>query len=518
MSRLGNLTGRLYRGEISIDFVSRKKLWYIISGCILVISILALGIRGLDYSIDFKGGSQWTVPATAQVTQTKLEQIVTNSGGVSASATEVQPFTGKAVDGTRDFWQVQAGQLPQPKAIAIGSQFSKDFNIPVKDVAVTTVGASWGSQVTDKAIEALIAFLIVIVIYLSIAFEWRMAASAFVALAHDIVITIGVYALTGFQVSPATIIGLLTILGYSLYDTVVVFDKVRENTAPLLGTRKTTYSKAANLALNQTLVRSINTSLTALLPVTAILVVGTLLLGNGELKDLALVLFVGMLSGTYSSICIATPVLADLKEREPQYKALAKQVALREAGGRGALRRAAKAGAAVGAGTSGTTVSGTEADGAATGGTANGGAANGGAANGGAARRGAAKAGAAKSGAAKSGAASNGGAAKSGAASNGGAANAGAANGGAAAAGVSAGGQGPGAAGPDPADADLADAAADEDLELDDALTGDEAVAAAQPAGAGQARAGGARPPGTRQQPVRRPASKRRPSGKKKRR
>ena len=206
------------------------------------------------------------------------------------------------------------------------------------------MGSSWGSQVSQKALEALIAFLIVIVIYLSIAFEWRMAAAAFVALAHDIVITIGVYALTGFQVSPATVIGLLTILGYSLYDTVVVFDKVRENTAPMLGTRKSTYSEAANLALNQTLVRSINTSLTALLPVAAILVVGTLLLGNGELKDLSLVLFVGMLSGTYSSICIATPVLADLKEREPQYKQLAKQVALRAAGGRAALRKASEGG------------------------------------------------------------------------------------------------------------------------------------------------------------------------------
>jgi preprotein translocase subunit SecF len=481
MSRLGNLTGRLYRGEISVEFVSRKKLWYIISGCILVISILALIFRGLDYSIDFKGGSQWTVPATAQVTQTKLEQIVTKGGGVSASATEVKPFTGKKVDGTRDFWQVQAGQLPNPKAIAIETKISKEFKIPVNDLAVTTVGASWGSQVTDKAVEALIAFLIVIVIYLSIAFEWRMAAAAFVALAHDIVITIGVYALTGFQVSPATVIGLLTILGYSLYDTVVVFDKVRENTAPLLGTRKTTYSKAANLALNQTLVRSINTSLTALLPVAAILVVGTLLLGNGELKDLALVLFVGMLSGTYSSICIATPVLADLKEREPQYKQLAKQVALREAGGRGALRRAAKAGAPVGAGASGTTAAGAE-----VGGAANGGAANGGAANGSAGRRSASTRGAAS-------------------------------NGGAAAAGVSAGRRGPGAAGPGPADAELTDVA-DEDLEPDDAMTGDEAVAAAQPAGAGQPRAGAARTPGARQQPARRPASKRRPSGKKKRR
>jgi preprotein translocase subunit SecF len=169
----------------------------------------------------------------------------------------------------------------------------------------------------------------VIVLYLSVAFEWRMATAALIALAHDIVITIGVYALTGFEVSPATVIGLLTILGYSLYDTVVVFDKVRENTAGLLATRRTRYSDAANLALNQTLVRSINTSLIALLPVVAILVVSVFLLGNGELKDLSLVLFVGMLSGTYSSICIATPVLADLKERQPEFRQLTKQIAQR---------------------------------------------------------------------------------------------------------------------------------------------------------------------------------------------
>jgi preprotein translocase subunit SecF len=167
--------------------------------------------------------------------------------------------------------------------------------------------------------------------------------AAFVALIHDLVIATGVYALTGFQVSPATVIGLLTILGYSLYDTVVVFDKVRENTAGLLGGAKSTYSQAANLALNQTLVRSINTSLIALLPVAAILFVGGGLLGAGELKDLALVLFVGMLSGTYSSIFIATPVLADLKEREPQYQALAKRVSVRASGGRAAKRAAAKA-------------------------------------------------------------------------------------------------------------------------------------------------------------------------------
>jgi preprotein translocase subunit SecF len=346
LSSIRNVPGRLYRGEVSIDFVGRKKLWYTISGAILLICIVALGIRGLDFSVEFKGGSLWTVPvATANQTST-LEKIVTNGGGVSASATEVQPF-----DGHPAFWQVQSGLLPTTTAVNIGSDLAAHYNLKPAAVSVTTVGSSWGSQISQKALEALIAFLVVIVIYLSIAFEWRMAAAAFVALAHDIVITIGVYALTGFQVSPATVIGLLTILGYSLYDTVVVFDKVRENTASLLGTRKSTYSEAANLALNQTLVRSINTSLTALLPVAAILIVGTLLLGNGELKDLSLVLFVGMLSGTYSSICIATPVLADLKEREPQYKQLARQVALRAAGGRSAMRKAAKAGASAGSGT-----------------------------------------------------------------------------------------------------------------------------------------------------------------------
>ena len=211
----------------------------------------------------------------------------------------------------------------------MAAALEKAFHIAQSSVSVQLVGPTWGSQITTKAIEALIIFLVVIVIYLSIAFEWRMAVAAFIALIHDILITIGVYSLTGFSVSPTSVVGLLTILGYSLYDTVVVFDKVRENTAGLLTTQRSTYSDAANLALNQTLVRSINTSLTALLPVASILFVGAGLLGAGTLKDLSLVLFVGMLSGTYSSIFIATPVLADLKEREPQYKDLAAKVARR---------------------------------------------------------------------------------------------------------------------------------------------------------------------------------------------
>jgi preprotein translocase subunit SecF len=335
MSRLGNVGGRLYRGEVSVNFVGRKRTWYSISGAILLISIVALLVRGLDFSVDFKGGAlfQFSAPS-ASVTQ--VQGAVTDAGVSGAIVQELSGSLGKS-------WQVQTPTLSSTQTNTVENSLVSHLGVNASKISVQFVGSSWGSQITSKAVEALIAFMIVIVIYLTIAFEWKMAVAAFVALIHDLVIATGVYALTGFQVSPATVIGLLTILGYSLYDTVVVFDKVRENTAGLLGGARSTYSQAANLALNQTLVRSINTSLIALLPVAAILFVGGGLLGAGELKDLALVLFVGMLSGTYSSIFIATPVLADLKEREPQYKALAKRVGLRASGGRTAKRAAAKA-------------------------------------------------------------------------------------------------------------------------------------------------------------------------------
>jgi preprotein translocase subunit SecF len=319
MSRLGNIGGRLYRGEVSFDFVGRQRLWYRISGAILVVSVAALLIFGLKFSVDFKGGSVYKFTAPG-ATQTQVSNTVTNAGG--GSTITVQQVGGKS-------WTVQTPVLKQKTQFRVQDAIHSRFHIPRNQVSIQSIGPSWGSQISQKALEALIAFLIVVVLYLSLAFEWRMATAALVALVHDIVITVGVYALLRFQVSPATVIGLLTILGYSLYDTVVVFDKVRENTAGLLATRRTTYSEAANLALNQTLVRSINTSLIALLPVAAILAVSVFLLGNGELKDLSLVLFVGMLSGTYSSICIATPVLADLKERQPDFRQLRKQIAQR---------------------------------------------------------------------------------------------------------------------------------------------------------------------------------------------
>ncbi|MGH3195320.1 MAG: protein translocase subunit SecF [Streptosporangiaceae bacterium] len=335
MSRVGQIGGKLYRGEVSINFVGRQRVWYAISAAILVISIVALLVRGLDFSVDFKGGAVFTFPASsASLSQV---QSAVDDGGVSGAIVQ-------QTHGQTSGWQVQTKALTGPETVKLETTLSSELGVNTNDISVTTVGPSWGSQISGKALEALIAFMIVIVFYLSIAFEWKMAVAAFVALLHDLVIATGVYALTGFQVSPATVIGLLTILGYSLYDTVVVFDKVRENTAGLLGGTRTTYSQAANLALNQTLVRSINTSLIALLPVSAILVVSTTLLGaNNELEELALVLFVGMLSGTYSSIFIATPVLADLKEREPRYQALAKRVAVRASGGRAASRATAKA-------------------------------------------------------------------------------------------------------------------------------------------------------------------------------
>jgi preprotein translocase subunit SecF len=336
MSRLGQMGGKLYRGEVSYDFVGRQRRWYAISGAILLISVLALFIRGLDFSVDFKGGAVFTFNASS-VSQTQVQNAITQAG---VDGGVVQQLTGRL--GNKS-WQVQTPTLTTQETYKVENTLTSTLH--AKNMSTSFVGASWGGQITTKAVQALIAFLIVIVLYLSIAFEWKMAVAAFVALIHDLVIATGVYALTGFQVSPATVIGLLTILGYSLYDTVVVFDKVRENTAGLLGGARSTYSEAANLALNQTLVRSINTSLIALLPVAAILFVGGGLLGAGELKDLSLVLLIGMLSGTYSSIFIATPVLADLKEREPQYQALAKRVSVRASGGRAAKRATARAGA-----------------------------------------------------------------------------------------------------------------------------------------------------------------------------
>jgi preprotein translocase subunit SecF len=222
--------------------------------------------------------------------------------------------------------RVQTDALTQAQQSSVEQKLATKFGVSVDSIDSQIIGPSWGAEITRKALYGLFGFIFVVMLYLAMAFESKMAIAAIVAVVHDVFITVGIYALVGFEVTPATVIGFLTILGYSLYDTVVVFDKVRENTKGIAASGKSTYSQAANLAVNQTLVRSFNTSLIALLPVGSILFVGAGLLGAGTLKDLSLALFIGLATGTYSSIFIATPILAALREREPAMQALAKRV------------------------------------------------------------------------------------------------------------------------------------------------------------------------------------------------
>lgn len=314
MSKLGQLGARLYRGEVSYDFVGRKKLWYTLSGVILVLAAIGLFGRGLNLGIEFRGGAEFQVVSTTEG--------VDRAKSVAIAAGIDNPIVTQLGNGTV---RVQTPELDELTRNQLVADLATEFSVPESEVRVQIVGPSWGSDITAKAVNALVVFLVLVSLFLAVAFEWRMAIAALVALLHDVVITVGIYALTGFEVTPSTVIGVLTILGFSLYDTVVVFDKVKENTRNIIRQNKFTYSAAANLALNQTLVRSINTSIVALLPVTAILVIGAGVLGAGTLRDLSLALFVGMLAGTYSSIAIATPVLAQLKEQEPEIKALAKR-------------------------------------------------------------------------------------------------------------------------------------------------------------------------------------------------
>lgn len=329
MSRLGDLGHRLYSGEVSYDFVGRRNRWYLISAGILLVALASLLIRGLNPGIEFEGGSVFDVP-TATGTVEEARDVATANGAVEPIVTELSNVSGRVI-------RVQAQDLSAAANTRMKEALAQEFDVSVNDISSRIIGASWGSEITKKALTGLIVFLVVITIFLSLYFEWRMAVAALVALVHDLVITVGIYSLVGFTVTPATVIGLLTILGYSLYDTVVVFDKVKENTRGLAATSRMTYSQAANLAVNQTLIRSINTSIIALLPVGAILFVGPLL-GAETLKDLSLALFVGLAAGTYSSVFIATPVAAQLKEREPAMQALAKRVAAREAAGKGTAK------------------------------------------------------------------------------------------------------------------------------------------------------------------------------------
>src|SRR4051812_5604210 len=299
-------------------------------------------VRGLHPSIDFKGGDVFQLPRNGHSTS----DVGAALSSVGVGAERVQT-TGAGAD--RRF-RVETKALPQssnnPEGDKVGEvqkALADRMGVAVDDVNVQSVGSTWGSQITKKAIYGLIIFLIAVIIYLSFRFEWKMALAAIIALIHDLIVTAGIYSLVGFEVSPSTVIALLTILGYSLYDTVVVFDKVRENTMGLAGGSRMTYTQAANLAVNQTLVRSINTSIIALLPVAGLLIIGAGLLGAGSLKDLALALLIGLAAGAYSSIFIATPLVADFKEREPTYQQLARRVAARKQKDTGAASAKANA-------------------------------------------------------------------------------------------------------------------------------------------------------------------------------
>jgi len=345
MSRLGTIGHNLYTGKVSYDFVGKWRRWLALSGVVIIISLIGLGVRGLNLSLEFKGGSQFTFPDKG-FSNSQITDVVTGAGTQVAITDPVIQTLTQAGVGSKSY-QVETEALSKDDANAVVSAITSKLGVSADDVSTNTVGSSWGDQITKKAIQSLIIFIVAVIIYLSLRYEWKMAASAIIALIHDLIITVGIYALVGFEVSPSTVIGLLTILGYSLYDTVVVFDKVRENTKDIAGGSRMTYSQAANLAVNQTLVRSINTSVIALLPVASLLFVGAGLLGAGSLKDLALALFIGLATGTYSSIFIATPLAALFKEREPQFQALARRVASRQGS---AARTPAVVGAA-GAGT-----------------------------------------------------------------------------------------------------------------------------------------------------------------------
>ena len=315
-SALGN---RLYTGETSVDFVGKRKIWYLMSVVIVLVAAVGVFVRGINLGIEFEGGAKFTVPSTTSVENAR--NIVKDAGIESALIVSVG----------NERLEIQTPPLEQEQIESFIAKISTDFKVEKSTITTQSVGPSWGADITRQALIGLGVFILLVILFLTIYFEIRMAMAAIVALLHDLLITIGVYAITGFEVTPATVIGVLTILGYSLYDTVVVFDKVKENTRGILAQSRLNYQEAANLALNQTLIRSINTSIVALLPVAAILIVGVGILQAGTLKDLALALFVGIAAGTYSSVFIATPLLVQLKENQPEIISLKNRVHARRA-------------------------------------------------------------------------------------------------------------------------------------------------------------------------------------------
>ncbi len=322
MINLAAVGNDLYTGARSIDFIGKRRRWYLFSSVLVVLALLGLGVRHLNLGLEFRGGSEFrvaNVSTTGDYGSTARKAVDSVVPGHAITVTKLGTGSPATV-------RIQTDKLDENQSENVQTVLVKDFDTTAQNVSATFVGPSWGASVSQKALQALITFLILVSLAMALYFRtWKMALAGLVALLHDLVVTVGIYALTGLEVSPASMIGFLTILGYSLYDTVVVFDKVRENTTEAFGNGRMSFPRAANLAVNQTLVRSVNTTVVALLPIASILVIGFTELGPGTLLDLALALFVGIAVGAYSSIFIATPLLVTMRSHEPAVVELGKR-------------------------------------------------------------------------------------------------------------------------------------------------------------------------------------------------
>ncbi|MDA8292250.1 MAG: protein translocase subunit SecF, partial [Actinomycetota bacterium] len=324
---------RLYHGETNLEFVGRRRIWFAISALVILAGIVSLATRGLNLDIQFSGGTSWTVQwPGANVTQARDALAGFNLSGSTITV------LGQAGGSSRSL-QVEAkipkGQTPaqtQAQLVKVEDTIARIAHVSPSEVSITSVGPSWGGEVTKKAIEALIVFFVLVALYISVFFEWRMALSAIVAVLHDILVVVGIYSLTGFDVTPDTVVAILTILGYSLYDTIVVFDRIRDNLKGVGAVGRLTISDVVNLSMNQTLARSINTSLVAILPIFAVLVLGAQILGATTLQYFGWALLIGLASGAYSSIFIASPIVAVLKEREPRWARIRERTAAARGG------------------------------------------------------------------------------------------------------------------------------------------------------------------------------------------
>lgn len=319
MSKFSEFGNDLYSGKRSINFVGRRKIFYVVALAMVTMAVvLPIARGGFNFGIEFRGGSEFRVSGVNQSEQTTAINAVKS---IDAEANPIVTAVGS------DALRIQTEQLEPTESEAVRVALANAFNVNSSAVASSFIGANWGADITGKAFTGLLVFIALAAILMAVYFRtMKMSLAAIIALFHDLIITAGLYGALGFEVTPAAVIGFLTILGYSLYDTVVVFDKIRENTFEVEFSETATFAERVNLAINQTLVRSINTSVVAVLPVAAILFIGAALLGAGTLRDIALALFIGILVGTYSTIFIAAPIYSHLRESEPKYRVAEKKV------------------------------------------------------------------------------------------------------------------------------------------------------------------------------------------------